>query len=191
MNAFNYDVHDNHRRVRAKGFSCAGDGVRARGGCAFLAERATLPRFAVSLVGDAGTLLRGMNIMRAIAAAGVLLLTGCTQAMQQQEARYGILRPRYEVTRINGTFEPVVFTIDRARLLQTEERGPCQTNDPMPTGEFRQPRAPMPVAATPSSPAPMPNYCPVTAPATAKSTVVSTPRPPKQVQPATPSEPRP
>lgn len=128
--------------------------------------------------------------MRAIAATGVLLLTGCTPAMQQQEAKYGILRPRYEVVKINGTVEPVVFAVDRA-VLRTGERGPCETNDPMPSGEFRQPAPPMPVSAAPSSSVPMPNYCPVTAPAAVKPATVRTLRPPKQVQPATPTEPQP
>ena len=90
-----------------------------------------------------------------ISVAGLLLLAGCTSALQQQES-YGVPGARYEIVRINGTFEPVVFVVDRDKVW-TEAPAPCETGDPVPEGELRQPES-TPPAKTPSA-APVPDDC--------------------------------
>lgn len=127
--------------------------------------------------------------MRAISLAGLLLLAGCTAAVQQQGPE-DILRPRNVIRHSNGTSKPMVIGAARGRGRIVEERAPCETNDPMPVGQFRLPSLPMLRATTPPV-APMPNYCPVTLAAAARTTHVSTPRPPRRVQPPAPTEPRP
>jgi hypothetical protein len=131
-----------------------------------------------------------MTVMRAISLAGLLLLAGCTAAVQQQ-APQDILRRRGEIRHTSGTSKPVAVAVGRGNGPIVAARAPCETNDPMPVGQSRQPPPPMLRATTPYPVAPMPNYCPVTVPAAARTTHVSTPRPPRRVQPPAPTEPRP
>lgn len=129
-------------------------------------------------------------MMRSLGALGVLLLAGCTSAIQQPPQ--SIIRPRVEILHINGTFEPVTFAVQREKIRVTEGRGPCETNDPMPTGQSLRPLPPMPNGA-PKALGQMPNYCPVTVPLAAH-TIHNLNTPPvlrKQVPPPTPAEPQP
>lgn len=113
--------------------------------------------------------------MRATSALCLLLLSGCAAGVQQPHEI--TLRPRSKILRINGTFEPVTFAVDHKRYaVVVTGREACQTNDPMPTGQFDQP-APRMLNVRPLRVAPMPNACPVTVPLAGKSVLTSSPRP--------------
>lgn len=126
--------------------------------------------------------------MRTISVLSLALLAGCAAAMEQPDVP--ILRPRYEVLAINGTVEPVVFAVERGTRRAAQRREPCETNDPMPTGNFKDAPQQM-LSVRPLHVAAMPNYCPVTAPRTNKSVTTRAPRPPRKVQRPEPSEPQP
>lgn len=130
-----------------------------------------------------------MTIMRATSALCLLLLAGCTGAME--EPRDGILRPRPRILHINGAFEPVAFVVDgERRPARAEDREPCQTNDPMPVAQLGR-ELPQMLRSRPLSVAPMPNYCPVTVPLAGRSVVTSTPSRPRVPQRSEPTQPQP
>lgn len=127
--------------------------------------------------------------MRAKSALCLLLLSGCAAGMQQSEQTTVSLRPRAPSAR--STPEPAAPAVDKKPVTAVVlGREACQTNDPMPTGQFQQPVAPMP-HTRPLRVAPMPNACPVTVPMTGKSVFTSTPVPLKIVPVPVPTEPKP
>ena len=130
-----------------------------------------------------------MTIMRAVSALNLLLLSGCAAAARQTEEP--LLRVQPEILHVNGTVEPVAFTLDGDGIIaRAEPRQPCQTNDPMPTGSFTTPPPKM-LNVRPLRVAPMPNYCPVAAPTRTRSVITTAPRPPKGVPAPLPTEPQP
>ena len=127
--------------------------------------------------------------MRATSALCLLLLSGCTGAMEQP--RDGLLRPRPKVLHVDGALQPVAFVVDDERRPgKAEYREACQTNDPMPVAQLGR-EVPRMLRSHPLHVAPMPNYCPVTVPSTGKSVVTSTPSAPKVPQRPEPTEPQP
>jgi hypothetical protein len=132
-----------------------------------------------------------MTIMRATSALCLILLSGCAGAMEQRPGELTILDPGPKILHINGTFEPVTFVVDAERLLaDAERREACQTNDPMPIAQLGQ-AIPQMLRSQPLYVAPMPNYCPVTAPIASGTVAVSGRNVPEVVQQPTPSEPQP
>jgi hypothetical protein len=133
--------------------------------------------------------------MRAASALCLLLLSGCAAGLQ--DPAHSVLRPAPKVLHINGTFEPVAFVVDRVPMrpkhrlaMAPTGREACETNDPMPTGHFKEPARWMP-QGRPLHVAPMPNACPVTVPLTAKTVTASTPLTPGTVPAPTPYDPQP
>lgn len=131
-----------------------------------------------------------MTIMRAtFSLLSLLVLSGCAAGMRQPHEI--MLRPRPKIVQINGTVEPVAFVAKHTRIAAARgSREPCQTNDPMPTGQFEEP-APRMLYVRPLHVAPMPNYCPVTVPLTSTSVVTSGPRPLKSDPAPVPAQPQP
>jgi hypothetical protein len=130
-----------------------------------------------------------MSIMRATSALCLLLLSGCAAGMQQPVQTTVSLRPR--APSANGALKQAAPAVDKKRVAAVVlGREACQTNDPMPTGQFQQPVPPMP-HTRPLHLAPMPNACPVTMPMTGKSVLISTPQPSKIVPVPLPTEPAP
>lgn len=127
--------------------------------------------------------------MRTIPVLGILLLAGCAAAATEQP-REPILRPGAEILHAGGTSNPVKSAVKGKTVRITHGRAPCQTNDPMPTGNFGQPPA-RTLNVHPLRVAPMPNYCPVTVPLVANPVPVRGPIPRKTVPKPTPLEPRP
>lgn len=111
--------------------------------------------------------------------------------MEQQPGELTIIDPGPKILHINGTFEPVTFVVDAERIsANVERRGACQTNDPMPVARLGQAVPQMP-RSQPLSVAPMPNYCPVTAPIASRTVVVSGRNVPEVLQRPEPTEPQP
>lgn len=141
--------------------------------------------------GRTGTSDRTMTIMRATSALCLVLLSGCAGAMRQQPGELTIIDTGPRILHINGTFEPVTFVVDAERLpADVERRGACQTNDPMPVALVGQ-AIPQMLRSQPLYVAPMPNYCPVTAPIASRTVVVSGQNVPEALQRPAPSEPQP
>lgn len=126
--------------------------------------------------------------MRAASALCLLLFSGCAAATRQTEEPVPHSEP--EIRREDGVLKPVALTTGGPVVVTTTDREPCQTNDPMPTGSFDVPPAQM-LNVRPLHVAPMPNYCPVTAPTRTKSVTTSVPRSPKSVPAPVPAEPAP
>lgn len=132
-----------------------------------------------------------MAIVRAASALCVLLLSGCTGAMEQQRRELTLVDPGPKILHIHGTFEPVAFVVDAQRRPANEvRRGACQTNDPMPVAQLGQ-AVPRMLRSHPLHVAPMPNYCPVTAPVTIRPVVTSGTKAPEVLQRPTASKPQP
>lgn len=127
--------------------------------------------------------------MRAASALCLSFASGCAAATRQTEEPVPHSGP--EIRRMDGTLKPVALaTGGPVVVTTTEPREPCQTNDPMPTASFDT-TPPQMLNVRPLHVAPMPNYCPVTAPARTKSVIASAPRPPKSVPAPVPAEPAP
>jgi hypothetical protein len=127
--------------------------------------------------------------MRMTCALCLLLLSGCASAVQQPE--HSILRPRPKVLYVNGTLEPMTFAMNRSTYaISKEGREPCETNDPMATALSPLPPSAMPTSR-PLRVAAMPNYCPVTRPASSKTVFTRAPHPPKVAPAPAPTEPQP
>ncbi len=109
--------------------------------------------------------------------------------MQQPQQTTVSLRPR--AASANGTGEPAAPAVVKQRVAAVVlGREACQTNDPMPTGQFQQSAPRMP-HSRPLRVAPMPNACPVTVPMTGTSVLTSTPLPAKVVPVPVLTEPNP
>jgi hypothetical protein len=132
-----------------------------------------------------------MTIMRATSALCLILLSGCAGAMRQQAGEITLIGSGPKILHINGTFEPVPFVVDNERRPVISERGgACQTNDPMPIARLGQ-AVPRMLRSHPLYVAPMPNYCPVTAPIASSTIVVSGRNVPEVLQRPALSEPQP
>ena len=129
--------------------------------------------------------------MRATSALCLLLLAGCAGAMRQQPGEITLIDSGPKILHINGTFEPVTFVVDAERVpVNSERRGACQTNDPMPVARLGQ-AVPQMLRSQPLYVAPMPNYCPVTAPIASRTVVTSGGNVPQVLQRPAPPEPQP
>lgn len=118
----------------------------------------------------------------------LLFLSACATTLQDPD--HSVLRPRPKILHVNGTLEPVTFAVDHRRAVLGARGAPCQTNDPMPTGALERPIPHMP-RSHPLRVAPMPNFCPVTAPLAGTSVITSVPLPLKTAPAPTPTEPQP
>ncbi|MBW3572710.1 MAG: hypothetical protein KY467_16565 [Gemmatimonadetes bacterium] len=126
--------------------------------------------------------------MRATFTFCLLFASGCAGGVQESRPE-PILRPRSTTLHVSGSLEPVSSTAGGTRhVVVVEPRPACQTNDPMPTGQVRQPPQPMPIAR-PLRLAAIPNYCPVAVPPKSASVVAGVPLPQKAAPSPSPSQP--